>query len=165
MVRNIPELKYVNCVKLNMTLSWAYYMFLYSLSITFKEFVENIECGRQRIMFATTVIFITKSMSLDLFFLRFQYSFFRCFHIHEQQFDWRKMVVLSMERKERKRESTIDIKIEKGFVKLTLRWLDFQRRPQICFQCVTVLWNLFHLYIYTSCRFERNSWNNFVVEY
>ena len=43
------------------------------------------------------------------------------------------MVVLSMERRERERErereSTIDIKIEKGFVKLTLRWLDFQRRP------------------------------------
>ena len=45
------------------------------------------------------------------------------------------MVVLSMERRERQREreeeteSTIDIKIEKGFVKLTLRWLDFQRRP------------------------------------
>ena len=77
------------------------FLFLYSLLITFNEFVENIECGRQRIMFATTVIFITKSMSLDLFFLRFQYSFFRCFHIHEQQFDWRKMVVLSMERRER----------------------------------------------------------------
>ena len=55
------------------------FLFLYSLSITFKEFVENIECGRQRIMFATTVIFITKSMSLDLFFLRFQYSFFSMF--------------------------------------------------------------------------------------
>ena len=43
------------------------------------------------------------------------------------------MVVLSMERKTaergRERESTIDIKIEKGFVKLTLRLLDFQRRP------------------------------------
>ena len=58
-------------------------------------------------MFVTTVIFITKSMSLDLFFLRFQYRFFRCFHIHEQQFDRRKIVVLSMESKtarERERE-------------------------------------------------------------
>ena len=106
------------------------FLFLYSLLITFNEFVENIECGRQRIMFATTVIFITKSMSLDLFFLRFQYSFFRCFHIHEQQFDWRKMVVLSMERKreketERGRDREYDwYQNRKGLCKVdaTLAW-------------------------------------------
>ena len=126
------------------------FLFLYSLSITFKEFVENIECGRQRIMFATTVIFITKSMSLDLFFLRFQYSFFRCFHIHEQQFDWRKMVVLSMERREEEREREYDwYQNRKGLCKVdaTLAWFS-KTTSNLFSMCYRVMKPLTSVYLH-----------------
>ena len=67
------EVKYEHIVSLLSVL-----IFVFTLN-NFKEFVEDIECGRQRIIFATTVIFITKSTTLDIFFLRFQYSFFSMF--------------------------------------------------------------------------------------
>ena len=70
---NLCEVKYEHIVSLLSVL-----IFVFTLN-NFKEFVEDIECGRQRIIFATTVIFITKSTSLDIFFLRFQYSFFSMF--------------------------------------------------------------------------------------
>ena len=77
-------------------------------------------------MFATTVIFITKSMSLDLFFLRFPYSFFSMFSYTRATVWLNKNGCIEYgEEREREREREYDwYQNRKGLCKVdaTLAW-------------------------------------------